>query len=222
MRWCLLCLALTGALGAQTPIRVIAVERRGLPPFEPADRIYRLDAGKARGFRVGDRLLAKRKGEPLALGHLQVIEVQADRAEARFDPVSSTYPMIGDFALLRALAWMPAGPELNPDPLPVPAAPLPSAMAPPREGLLYFLPQRADLSPVGQTKVEAWVQAWGPGGRWVIQVPTAKGVNAALQQQRVDALLAVLRACGVEVVTVERDPRTAEGKHDPAWIRHWE
>lgn len=222
MRWCLLCLALTGALGAQTPIRVAAVERRGLPPFEPADRIYRLDAGKARGLRVGDRLLAKREGEPLALGHLQVIEVQAGHAEARFDPVSSVYPMIGDLALLRPLAWMPAGPELNPDPLPVPGAALRSATAPPREGLLYFLPQRADLSPVGQAKVGAWVEAWGPGGRWVVQVPTAKGVNAVLQQQRIDALLAALRACGVDAAVVERSPRTAEGKHDPAWIRHWD
>ncbi|MBP1771351.1 MAG: hypothetical protein H6P99_514 [Holophagaceae bacterium] len=222
MRWCLLCLALTGALGAQAPIRVVAVERRGLPPYEPADRIYRLDAGKARGLRVGDRLMVKRKGEPLALGHLQVIEVQADHTDARFDPVSSAYPMVGDLALLIELTWMPAGPVVDPEPLPVPAAPLRSAMAPPREGLLYFLPQRADLSPAGQKKVEAWVESWGRGGWWAVQVPTAKGVNAVLQQQRVDALLAALRACGVEAVTVERDPRTAEGQHDPAWLRHWE
>ncbi|HLP30578.1 MAG TPA: hypothetical protein VK150_04395 [Geothrix sp.] len=222
MRWFLIWLALAGALGAQTPIRVAAVERRGLPPYEPADRIYRLDAGKARGLRVGDRLTVKRKGERLALGHLQVIEVQADHTDAHFDPVSSAYPMVGDLALLLELKWMPAGPALDPDPLPVPEAPLRSATAPPREGLLYFLPQRADLSPVGQKKVEAWVQAWGRGGRWAIQVPTAKGVNAALQQQRVDALLAALRACGVEAATVERDPRMAEGKHDPAWIRHWD
>lgn len=222
MRLIPLGLALTSVLGAQAPIRVAAVERRGLPPLEPADRIYRLDAGKVRGLRVGDRLTVKRKGETVALGHLQVIEVQADHADARFDPLASAYPMIGDLALLLELKPMPSGPEVDSEPLPVPAAPLRSATAPPREGLLYFAAQRADLSPAGQKKLEAWVQAWGSGGRWVIQVPTAKGVNAALQQQRADVLQAALRACGVEAATVERDPRTAEGKHDPAWIRHWE
>lgn len=222
MRWFVLGLSLAGILGAQAPFHVVAVERRGPPPYESVDRVYRLDGGQARGLQVGARLKVKRVGDPALLGHLRVIEVRQDWAEARFDPVSTGYPMKGDLAILETMTWMPGGPNVNSDPLNVPSSPLASAVAPPREGLLYFLPQRAELSPAGQKKVEAWVQAWGPGGRWAVLVPESKGVRPALQKQRAESLLVALRELGIERVTVEHEPRLAEGKHDPAWIRHWD
>jgi hypothetical protein len=53
-------------------------------------------------------------------------------------------------------------------------------------------------------------------------VPTAKAVKPDLQKQRVASLEAILRTLGLEHLKVETDPRTTEGKNDPAWIRHWD
>lgn len=222
MRWFLVCLGLVGVLHAQAALHVIAVERRGPPPYETADRIYRLDGGQNRGLRVGDRLIVKRAGEVTALGHLWVTAAQDQQSETRFEPISSVYPMKGDLALREELKWMPEPPRLDADPIPGTSPPRAVAEAPPREGILYFLPQRAELSPAGLKKLEAWVQEWGSSGRWAVQVPAAKAIKAALQEQRADALQAALRALGIEHAKVETEPRTAEGKYDPTWIRHWD
>jgi hypothetical protein len=200
----------------------VAVERRGLPPYEAADRIYCLDGGQQRGVRVGDRLAVKRAGEVRALGHLRVTEVRGDRAETHFESAGSIYPMKGDLAIPDELKWMPAAGLLNADPLPVAPAPKATPEAPPREGILFFLPQQAELSPAGLKKLEAWVEAWGAEGRWAVQVPTAKAVKPALQKQRAESLQAALRALGIEHVKLESEPRSTEGKYDPTWIRHWD
>ena len=200
MRWLLLCCGFTGALGAQVPLHIITVERRGQPPYEAADRIYCLDGGQSRGLRVGDRLIVKRTGEVVVLGHLRLTEVRSDRSEAHFEPLESTYPMKGDLALREEIRRIPE--------------------APPREGLLFFLPQRAELSLAGMNKLETWVQEWGSVGRWTVQVPTAKALSPGLQKQRIEALQSALRTLGVEQVTVATEPRTAEGKYDPAWVQH--
>jgi hypothetical protein len=100
--------------------------------------------------------------------------------------------------------------------------PSPTPKAPPREGLLFFLPSQAELSPAGVKKLETWVAAWGREGQWGIQVPMVKASNSALQKQRTASLEAALRALGLEHVKVETDPRTTEGKNEPAWIRHWD
>ena len=70
--------------------------------------------------------------------------------------------------------------------------------------------------------MEAWVRAWGVGGRWAVQVPSAKALPAALQKRRAEVLQAALRSLGVAQAKVETEPRTTDGKYDPAWIRHWE
>ena len=226
MRWSLPCLCLVGTLGAQVPLHVVAVERKGPPPYlEAADRIYRLDGGQDRGFHVGDRLLVRRTGEPRAFGHLRVTEIRDHQSESRFEPrteVASAYPMKGDLALREDLKWLPETPRLEADPIPRTTAPQATPEAPPQEGLLFFLPQRGDLSPVGLKKLESWVETWGAGGRWAVQVPTAKALKPALQKQRAEAIQSALHALGIERVTLETDPRTTEGRYDPAWIRHWE
>lgn len=222
MRWFLLCLGLTGTLGAQTPLRILAVERRGLPPYEAADRVYRLDGGQDQGLRVGSRLVVKRPGEARSLGQLWVIEVQPDQAVARFEPRAALAPMKGDLALPEEKKGLPTAGSVGPDPLPSIPTPLPSQEAPPREGVLFFLPQQSELSLAGHKKLEGWVEQWGAGGRWAIQVPAAKALAPALQQQRAEALLAALRALGIEAVKLETGLRTAEGKYDPTWIRHWD
>ncbi len=222
MRWFLVCLGLGGALGAQAPLHIVAVERKGLPPYESADRVYCLDGGQDRGLRVGDRLLVKRIGDIRACGHLWVTEVRSDQAGARYEPTESTYPMKGDLAVLDVLKRMPDAGRLNPDPLPLTSPPRSTPKAPPREGVLFFLPQQAMLSPAGVKKLEAWIEEWGREGQWSIQVPTAKAIQPVLQKQRAESLEAALRALGIEPVKLETDPRAVEGKYDPAWIRHWD
>jgi hypothetical protein len=222
MQWSPLCLVLAGALGAQTPLHIISVERRGLPPYEAADRTYGLDGGRDRGLKVGDRLVVKRSGEPLPLGHLRVTEVREERAGATFEPAAGGYPIKGDLAIREELLRIPEVQRLDAEPIPSAPLPRPAAVAPPREGVLFFLPQRADLSPAGRKKLETWIAEWGTGGRWAVHVPITKALKPALQKQRVEALQAALHSLGIEQATVETQPRTAEGKYDPAWIRHWD
>jgi len=107
MRCLLVSLGLACVLGAQVPLHIVAVERKGLPPYEAADRIYRLDGGQSRGLRVGDRLLVKRSGEPRAIGHVRVVEVRGEQCETLFEPSGSTYPMKGDLVLREELKWPP-------------------------------------------------------------------------------------------------------------------
>lgn len=221
MRWFLLSLGLAGALSAQAPLHIVSVERRGSPPYEAADRTYGLDGGQDRGLKVGDRLIVKRLGEAIPLGHLRVTEVRGERAGASFEPAGAGYPMKGDLAIREELRQIPALARLNEEPLPLAALPRASSEAPPREGLLYFLPQRAELSPAGLKKLEAWIREWGAEGRWAVQVPAAKGLKPALQRQRAESLQAALGMLGVRSVLVETEPRTADGKYDPAWVRRW-
>jgi hypothetical protein len=222
MRWLPLCLVLVSALSAQTPFHIIAVERRGLPPYEAADRTYGLDGGRDRGLKMGDRLLVKRIGESLPLGHLRVTEVRGERAGASFEPVGADYPMKGDLAIREELLRIPDVTRLSVEPIPLAPAPLPAAVAPPREGLLFFLPQQAELSPAALKKLEAWIAEWGAGGRWAVHVPSAKALKPALQKLRAEALQAALHSLGIEHATLDTQPRMVEGKYDPVWIRHWD
>ena len=222
MRQILLMACLAGALGAQAPHRILAVERKGLPPYEVADRIYRLEGGQDRGLRVGHRLAFRHPGEVRTLGHFRVVEVRASEAEARFEPIGAAYPLKGDLACREDLAGLPVLALPEPGPIPVPVQPDRPAGPPPQEGVIFFLPQRADLSPAGHQKLKTWVEAWGAPGRWVVQVPATKALKPALQKQRTESLLAGLRELGIEHPVVETDPRTADGKYDPAWIRHWD
>jgi hypothetical protein len=221
MRWIPFCLA-AAVLGAQGPLHVVAVVRRGPPPYEAGDRYYRLDGGQNKGLRLGDRFIVKRAGDATTLGHLRLVEVHGQEADARFEPAGASYPMKGDLVLRDVLKGIPAPSPVDPEPLPGLALPLPKPEAPPREGLLFFLPQKADLSLAGLKKLEGWVAAWGIGGRWAVQVPTARALRPALQKERAEAVQHALRALGIEDVKVESEPRTAESKYDPVWVRHWE
>ncbi|GLH73147.1 hypothetical protein GETHLI_16490 [Geothrix limicola] len=221
MRWFSLCLALCAVLGAQAPLHVVAVERRGPPPYEPGDRIYCLDGAQEQGLHVGDRLIVKRAGDLRTLGYAYVTGLRGAQAETRFEPKEALYPMKGDLAFPALPTWVPKARALNVDPIPAAPAPMMTSAAPPREGILYFLPQQGELSPAGVKKLEAWVKAWGRAGRWAVQVPSDKA-TPALQKQRAESLQAALRALGVAQAAVEAEPRSADSKFDPTWIRHWD
>lgn len=222
MRRFLLSFSLVGALGAQAPLHIVSVERRGLPPYEAADRVYGLDGGVPQGLHVGDRLRVKRAGDFQFIGRLWITELRGDHSAARFEPAGSSFPMKGDLVFPDVLLWPPAVRPLNQEPLEVVPAPLATAEAPPREGIIYFLPQQAEVSPAGVRKLEAWVKAWGAAGRWSVQVPAAKALSGSLLKQRAESLQAALRALGIQQVGVETEARALESKFDPTWIRHWD
>lgn len=222
MRRILLLTCLMATLGAQGSLRVVAVTRKGLPPFQVADRIYRLAGADAGSLRVGQRLLVRRAGLPKALGHLRITEVQGAEADSVFLPSGTAYPMKGDGATLELLAPLPDLPDPGPGPEALPAMLQPGIEAPPREGLLYFLPQQADLSPAGHQKLQAWIAAWGTTGRWAVQVPTTHALSPALQRRRAEALQGALRALGIAHAEVETAARAADGRYDPTWVRHWD
>jgi hypothetical protein len=216
----LLYICLASALGAQAPLRILAVERKVPPPYEEGDRVYRLDGGVNRGLRPGDRLTVRRAGEPRPMGWLKVTEVRAELAEARLDAAGAGYLLKGDLVWKEELKGMPALEPLSGDPLPKPVAPLRGPEAPALEGVLFFLPQRSDLSPAGLRKLEEWVASWGTGGRWQVQIPASKALSTALLRQRAETLQGALRALGVAQATLLTEPRGLESKYDPAWVRH--
>jgi hypothetical protein len=213
---------LAGLLQAQSPFHILAVERKGLPPFEVADRIYLLDGGAERGLRPGDRLSVRSVDLRKRLGYLKVLRVEQGRTETAFQPSGSRYPMRGDLAILERLKAVPLAAPVDPAPLPLATSPRPTRDAPPREGLLYFRAGHAELSPVGRQKVAAWVEAWGVAGRWAVQVPAGTTAASPLTRQRAETLAALLQELGVPQVTQEGAARTAPGPHDPAWVRHWD
>ena len=214
------CFALT--LLGQAPLRIQSVERRGLPPYEEsATRLYRLDGGENRGLRSGDRLLVRRPGEgPLA--HLRVVEVRAEWAMATLDQTLATYPLRGDLVMREELPALPPFPSFGdatvlPPPRPALGS---SAEAPPQEGLLWFLPGSRELSPAGEAKLAAWVDAWGREGRWSILLPEDDRVAEALKHARFEALREALARRGVFSVARKDEARKADGPNHPLWIQH--
>jgi len=206
-------------LTAQAPLHIMDVIRKGDPPFGPGDRVYLLDGGRDQGVRPGACLAVRRPGDPRLLGWLQVTEADARRSEARLMREGPTYLLKGDLAWRSDLEALPAVPGLAGGPLAAPPSPDRGAQAPPWEGLLFFLPQRDELSPAGQRKLAEWVAAWGGGGRWIVQVPAAKGLSPELQRRRAETLRTALITLGVVSIEIDVSPRKAAGKYDPAWVR---
>lgn len=120
--WLSLCLTLP--LAASPSLRVVAVERKGLPPFEDDRRVYRLEGEEAARLRPGDLLQLARTGDPRDPGRLKVIALEGGRVSALLETRGATYPLVGDQATARRMTPVPS--------LPV-TAPLPDlALRPPR------------------------------------------------------------------------------------------
>ncbi len=209
---------LTALLLGQAPLRIQSVDRRGLPPYdEGSPRLYRLDGGENRGLRAGDRLRVRRPGEG-TLAHLRVVEVKAEWSLAALDQILADYPLKGDLVVREDLPPLPTLPVLGPAPtLGTPEAAVGSSMeAPPREGLLWFLPGTRDLSPAGEGKLAAWVEAWGREGHWAVLLPE----EDALREARFESIREALARLGVHEAANQTASRKAEGPNQPAWIQH--
>lgn len=127
-------------LVAGEALHIVAVERKGWPPFEDDRRVYRIEGGEVSRLRVGERLTLQRQGSSVDPGRLKVAAVAPGYAEAYLERRGSAYPLRGDVAeapqglpLPRIPALQPgpdlrpAQPRLQPPPEAVPALPAPVA-----------------------------------------------------------------------------------------------
>lgn len=217
MRNLLLAVLLGSALLASPPLHVAAVVRMGLPPFEDAARIYRLEGAGCLSLRVGEQLVLSRSGDRRRLGRLQVTAVKGDHALARLTSEGETYPLKGDLAVRHEEAL--GLPALPVPPMPVGAADLApktphSSQGPAKGGPIFFLKGSAELSPGGRAKLAAWVKEGGSGRRWVLGFPEGPGLPPALQKARLEHLRVELLRLGVAQVEVRSQAPGAPGRYD--------
>ena len=211
-----LCVA---SLSASEPLRIVAVERQGLPPYEDDRRVYRLQ-GQAH-VSAGELLELKRPSTKDHPGRLRVLRTTSDGVLALLDRRGDTFPMKGDVAFhweMTGLPELPATKTVRPTPLP-----LDTAMAVPQEPrhlreALYFRPGDATLSPLGKAKVEAWVREWGQG-RWTLEYSKGKGEPTRLTQARLKVLKAALEAAGAQGVQIRALPPSPGQPREAVYVR---
>lgn len=80
-------------------LRVVAVVRKGLPPYEENDRLYRVEGKGCALLKVEETLILRRMGEKRSPGKLRVMEAHWDHALACLLEGGETYPLIDDLAL---------------------------------------------------------------------------------------------------------------------------
>lgn len=192
----------TGLPGA--PLAVVQVVREGLPPYEDADRHYRLEGDGVSGLRPGQVVVLVRPGLHLGVGRLEVLEAHPEYALARLSQPGATFPMKGDLAVPREpLSPLPALPAASPLPREqrgLQAAPAQPLLAVPATGAahrepIYFLPEASGLTPGALAKLNTWVRTWGRTGRWLLALPAA--LPTSLDEARIAALREALTRLGV-------------------------
>lgn len=214
-----LCVA---SLSASEPLRIVAVERQGPPPYEDDRRIYRLQ-GTAR-VSAGELLELKRPGTKEHPGRLRVLRTTSDGVLALLDRRGDTFPMKGDVAShweMTGLPELPIAETVSPTPLPLETGQaIPQDPRHLREAL-YFRPGDATLSPLGHAKVEAWVREMGEG-RWTLEYPKGKGEPTRLTQARLKSLKAALEAAGAKGVQVKAIPPPSGQTREVVHVRYEE
>lgn len=220
MRWLFMVLCSFG-LAAAEPLRIVAVERQGLPPYEDDQRLYRL-TGRS-GLSPGEFLELSRPGSRARPGRLRVQQATSRGVLATLALRGDTYPLKGDQALPLDRPNLPGLPPA----LSLASASLLEATVPvvPREPRylrepLYFLPGDATVSPMGRAKAEAWVREFGEG-YWTLDIPSPKGKPSRLDEARAKALEAVLKATGLKAVQVRTVP-PAPGQRENAIFVHFQ
>lgn len=214
-----LCVA---SLAASEPLRIVAVERQGLPPYEDDRRLYRLQ-GQAH-VSAGELLELKRPGTKDHLGRLRVVRTTPDGVLALLDRRGDTFPLKGDVALHWEMADVPGLP--TGEAITQVAMPNLPALTVPREPRqlwepLFFLPGDATLSPLGRAKVEGWAHEFGEG-RWTLECPRAKGASARLLNARMKAVRQVLEAAGVRGIQIRTVPEPPGQRRETVFVRFQE
>lgn len=212
----------TLGLFASEPLRIVAVERQGLPPYEDDHRIYRLQ-GSAR-VSPNELLELSRPGGKALPGRLRVLRATPEGALATLDRRGDTFPLKGDVAIhfeMAVLPGLPASREIAPAP-----TPLGTRLAIPRDPrylgeAVYFLPGDATLSPLGREKLRTWAQEYGEG-RWILEIPSGKGPSARLDSARAKVLKAALEGAGVKGVQIKAVPSSASQRPNSVFVRYQE
>jgi hypothetical protein len=230
MRIPLFTLLLTLPLAAGSGLRVVAVERVGWPPFEDDRRIYRLEGEEAPRLRPGEVLQLFRPGDPRNPGRLKVASLEGGRVSAHLESRGTTYPLVGDQAISRRAAPLPALPartgmpdlslrppkglppadsSLRPAVQSVVAEPaVPRAAQPStQQESIYFLEGDGSLSPKGRDKLQQSVRAWGTAGQWILAVPQDRVLPEKVRQSRIEAIRKVMGALGVGKIEIREVQR---------------
>ena len=180
-------------------LRIVDVVRRGPPPYVEQDRLYRIEGGDCRNFKVGFELLIQGEESHGKGGKIVVCEVGDSYVLGRLVKQGISYPLKGD--RLRnlgdpsVLPPLPGISVVNPQELEI--------VTPPKVikeviGTLFFKLGDATLSPKGQEKLKAWVEERGPEGRWQLSLVTHPSEPKSLNPLRVRAVQAELRRLGVQ------------------------
>ena len=222
----LLSLFVGSILAAATPLQVAGVVRVGIPPYEDSERLYRLEGDGWQALNLSEVLTLRRSGEPQTIARLQVTAIKDGYALARRSDSGETYPLKGDLALRRSKSLaLPSFPKRTDDVI----TPAIATLSPQRPDLLasrslakgtlhqepiYFLKESSKLSPAAETKLQSWVTAWGPSGRWVLQVPEVQALSPAISNARVEALKEALKGLGVKTVEVHSIPPEPPARYD--------
>lgn len=226
MRQMLLGFFLGPMLAAAPPLQVAGVVRSGMPPYDEAERLYRLEGQGAQALHLNEYLTLRRTGERRTLGRLQVTALKDGYALARLTTPGETYPLKGDFIVRHErAARLPIQQGLAPDtrlrPLGdlaprVPQLPIPRSPSPGKthQEPIFFLKGSAELSPAALVKLRAWVGAWGLEGRWVLRMPEDPQVPATLSQARVEALKQALGQLGVSGVDMDWQAAAVPSRFD--------
>jgi len=215
MRQMLLGFLLGPMLAGGPPLQVAGVVRSGVPPYDEAERLYRLEGEGSQVLQINEYLTLRRVGERRPLGRLQVMAIKDGYALARLTTPGETYPLKGDLIVRHERAVpLPVMPEpTSGEGLRPPGDLVPRVLqltiprSPSTEKLhqepIFFLKGSAELSPAARVKLKAWVGAWGLEGRWVLRVPKDPQVPASLSQARVEALKQALGQLGVSDIEVD-------------------
>jgi len=213
---------MTAALHAAAPLTVVNVVREGQPPYEDADRLYRVEGDGGDQLLPGRVLLLMRPRDPRPMGQLEVVRTGPGYALAKVRKAGATYPMKGDQVVprepLRTLPGLPStgGPWsvalLQPAALALPVPPPGVAHREP----IFFLPEQATLTPAARSKLKAWIAAWGRAGRWMLALPPSP--PSPLNEARVTALRNELTRLGVAKVELGTAEQTPPGKYPAVFV----
>jgi hypothetical protein len=217
-------LAAIPAQPAAPPLTVARVVREGLPPYDDsANRLYRLEGVGCDRLKPGSMLLLHRDEERRPMASLEVVQVMPEYALARVATPGATFPLRGDLAFpkpghqpLPALPALGEGPETPATALQPPAlartTPGPEPGPPAQREALFFRVGESLVTPGGQVKLRAWVQAWGKTRRWSLLCPPFPGEPLDLTAARITALTEALRLLGVSRVEAVSMPDTPPGR----------
>lgn len=217
-RLILLCPFLLTLAFAGPPLRITSVERRGEPPYENSERLYRVAGDGLGELKIGSNLDIRRKNERRRLGRLEVVSVGQGFVLTRIAAPGETYPLVGDLVVPRDIRpkALPRIPDLDPNPLP----PL-TRLAPqePQASLrllepVFFLRGDSALSPGGEQKLESWVQAHGKDGHWFLLWPADPRQREDVVQARCQALKTALEKLGVSAVEIRKGAFDSHEKYD--------